>query len=159
MARVRFAEKRDILRLIYLLRQINRIHYEARRDIFKPNVKYDAAALEALLKDPEKPAFVYEDDAGVVRGYALCQIRVICGHPLLRDAVDLYVDDLCVDEAIRGTGAGRALFERLCAFAGEKGCRSVFLNVWSFNASARAFYEKMGMTEQRVYMEKPVAKP
>ena len=154
MAQIRRGEKRDILRLIYLLKQVNRIHFEARRDIFKLNTKYDTAALEKLLQDPETPVFVYEDDKGVVRGYAMCRVKVIRDHPLLQDAEDLYIDDLCVDEAVRGTGVGRALFERVCRFAGERGFRSVFLNVWAFNENARAFYEKMGMTEQRVYMEK-----
>lgn len=153
LPRVRRAEKRDILRLVYLLKQVNRIHFEARPDIYKSSVKYDAASLEAILRDEATPVFVCEDPSGVVRGYCFCQIRTVGGHPLLRDAKRLYIDDLCVDEAWRGRGLGEMLYRRAAGFAKDEGCDMVYLNVWSFNESARRFYEKMGMTEQRIYME------
>ena len=37
--------------------------------------------------------------------------------------------------------------------AKELDCDNIELNVWEFNESAMKFYEKMGMTTQRRFME------
>ena len=65
----------------------------------------------------------------------------------------LYIDDLCVDEATRGRGVGRSLFDHVLAYAREAGCHDVTLNVWELNPGARAFYERMGMRPLKTCME------
>jgi len=132
---------------------VNRVHVKGRPDLFRPNTKYDPAQLEAILKDPSKPVFVWCDEKGLVQGYAFCQIKEVKGHALLADHKELYLDDVCVEEKARGKGVGRTLFEACKAFAKEEGCHDLTLNVWEFNEGARAFYEKMGMRPQRTYME------
>ena len=71
----------------------------------------------------------------------------------MTDVKTLYIDDICVDEAARGMGVGRAIYERILAFARESGCYNVTLNVWSCNPGAMRFYEKLGLTPYRVGME------
>ena len=66
----------------------------------------------------------------------------------------VYIDDICVDEAARGLGVGRALYDHILAFAREKGAYNVTLNVWSCNPGAMAFYEKLGLVPYKVGMEK-----
>ena len=58
-----------------------------------------------------------------------------------------------MDEAARGQGVGRQLYEYIVAYAREKGCYNVTLNVWSCNPGAAAFYEKLGMKPYKVGME------
>ncbi len=59
---IRKATKEDIPRLMDLLYQVNRVHYQLRPDIFKPNTtKYSKQELEALLNEVKKPIFVYDD--------------------------------------------------------------------------------------------------
>ena len=65
----------------------------------------------------------------------------------------LYIDDICVDEAARGQGVGRMLFERIRDYARELGAYNVTLNVWSCNPGARAFYEKLGLVPYQTGME------
>ena len=56
--RVRFAEKKDIPSIMELLRQVNRVHYEGRPDLFRPETKYTEEELSGILEDPETPVFV-----------------------------------------------------------------------------------------------------
>ena len=65
----------------------------------------------------------------------------------------LYIDDICVDEAARGLGVGRAIYEHILGHARALGCYNVTLNVWSCNPGAMRFYEKLGMTPYKVGME------
>ena len=72
----------------------------------------------------------------------------------LTDIRTLYIDDLCVDEAVRGQGVGRALYERVEALARELGCHDIMLNVWECNPGAKAFYEALGLVPYQTGMEK-----
>ena len=70
------------------------------------------------------------------------------------DVKSLYIDDLCVDENIRGQHIGRQLYEYVLDYAKQSGCYNVTLNVWACNESARKFYEKCGLVPQKIGMEK-----
>ena len=55
----------------------------------------------------------------------------------------VYLQDLYVSEAARGTGAGRALIEGVYAKADEAGCPSVYWLTQDFNATARQLYDRI----------------
>ena len=66
---IRKAVKEDTKRIIALLHQVNMVHHVLRPDLFRPHTtKYNEQELEALLKDENKPIFVYDDST--VLGYA-----------------------------------------------------------------------------------------
>ncbi|MEX2518671.1 MAG: GNAT family N-acetyltransferase [Paracoccaceae bacterium] len=54
-----------------------------------------------------------------------------------------YLQDLYVDPALRGTGAGRALIEAVYAAADEAGCPSVYWMTQDFNETARKLYDRI----------------
>ena len=58
----------------------------------------------------------------------------------------LYLEDLYVRPAHRGSGIGRALLEHLGALAVERGCGRFEWSVLDWNENAIRFYEKMGAT-------------
>ena len=150
---IRFAESRDIPGMIELLKQVGQVHHVIRPDLFRAGAqKYDQAALEALLKDPKRPILIADMD-GAVAGYAFCILQVTENDPVLCDRKVLYIDDLCVDEQLRGRGIASALYERVLEFARELGCHAVTLNVWCGNDGAMKFYEKCGMKPQKIGME------
>ena len=149
---IRFAENKDIPAIIGLLRQVGQVHHNIRPDIFRSGAqKYDEAALAELLLDPRRPIFIAEE--GAVLGYCFCILEETVNHPVLEDERSLYIDDLCVDENCRGKHVGSALYDQVCRFARETGCQTVTLNVWHGNHSAMAFYEKLGLTPRKTYME------
>lgn len=149
---IRFAEKRDIPGLIRLLYQVGDVHHQIRPDIFRPGaIKYTEGELEAILADESRPIFVGTEE-GRVLGYCFCQLREYRGSTVLTDRKELYIDDLCVDETVRGQHMGRQLYEHTCAWAKEIGCNFLTLNVWCGNDSAMKFYEKCGMKPQKIGM-------
>ena len=154
MNRVRRAEIRDIDSILKLLVQVDMVHHNGRPDLFKgPATKYSAEELKAILADEGTPVFVCTDEEDKVLGHGFCIIQR-SGGQLMVEHTTLYIDDICVDEAARGRGVGKALYEHILAFAREKGCYNVTLNVWSCNPGAIAFYEKLGLVPYKVGMEK-----
>jgi ribosomal protein S18 acetylase RimI-like enzyme len=153
MNSVRRAEPRDIPAILDLLVQVDMVHHNGRPDLFRgPATKYNAEELASILADEETPVFVCTDEKDRVLGHGFC-IMQHAGSQLLEEHTTLYIDDICVDEAARGQGAGRALYEHILAFAREKGAYNVTLNVWTCNPGAMAFYEKLGLVPYRVGME------
>ena len=150
---IRLARIGEIPGIIDLLQQVGEVHHKIRPDLFRSGAqKYNEADLTDLLKDPARPIFAAVED-GRLLGYCFCIIEEVKDNPVLMDDKTLYIDDLCVDETIRGKHVGRALYEYTRAYAKEIGCRSVTLNVWCGNDSAMAFYEKRGMKPRKIYME------
>ena len=58
----------------------------------------------------------------------------------------LYLEDLYVQPAHRGSGLGKALLQHLGALAVERGCGRFEWSVLDWNEDAIRFYEKMGAT-------------
>jgi GNAT superfamily N-acetyltransferase len=88
---------------------------------------------------PAAEAVVAEVQGAVV-GFALFfhNFSTFVGKP------GLYLEDLYVQPAHRGTGIGRQLLQHLGALAVERGCGRFEWSVLDWNASAIRFYEKMG---------------
>lgn len=152
---IRGAQERDMEGINKLLRQVLMVHHNGRPDLFKADVKkYTDQELKELLRDDSKPIFVGVDEEERVMGYAFCQFIQHTDDHILTDIKSLYIDDLCVDEGLRGQHVGRRLYEYVLEYAKQSGCYNVTLNVWALNESARKFYEKCGLTPQKIGMEK-----
>lgn len=152
--KIRRACEIDMNGLNRLLCQVLAVHHNGRPDLFKGNVKkYTDDQLKAILADDSKPIFVAVDDTEYVLGYAFCVFQQHIGDNILTDVKTLYIDDLCVDENIRGQHIGSALYEHVLNFAKAQHCYNVTLNVWSLNEGAIKFYERCGMKPQKIGME------
>ena len=147
---IRLANTSDIPGIIALLQQVGQVHHDIRPDLFRDGAqKY---SLEDLLKDAARPIFVGVED-GRLLGYCFCILEQVKDNPVLRDVKSLYIDDLCVDETVRGKHIGKDLFDAVVAFAKENDCYNLTLNVWSCNLGALRFYEKCGLIPQKMGME------
>ena len=150
---VRNAKTKDIPRILDLLVQVNHVHAVGRPDLFEDGKrKYEEGDLKRILKDPDRPVFVCTKDDYVI-GYCMAEVVRSGKSRSSTPRVDLYIDDLCVDEKIRRSGAGTALYNYAKDFAAELGCYSMTLHVWDCNPGARAFYEKIGMRPYMTAME------
>ncbi len=155
---VRKAVTKDIPRILELLVQVNHVHAVARPDLFVDGKrKYEEADLKRILKDPDRPVFVCAKD-GLVIGYCMTELIRATGKSAT-PRIDLYIDDLCVDENIRRSGAGTALYNYTKDFAAQNGCYSMTLHVWDCNPEARRFYEKVGMKPYLTAMETIIDAP
>ncbi|SEQ31744.1 GNAT family N-acetyltransferase [Butyrivibrio sp. TB] len=151
---VRRAVGKDIPSLMELLKQVNKVHYDGRPDLFKLETKYSPDELSKIIADNDTPVFVCEGEGGKVLGHGFCVMQRPENTRLLTDILTLYIDDICVDESARGMHVGEAIYEHIIEYARSNGCYNVTLNVWSCNPGAMKFYEKMGLVPYKVGMEK-----
>jgi len=77
---------------------------------------------------------------GVIVGYAIFYTR----YSTFRARRRLWLEDLFVEPAARGTGAGRALLQDLARIAIARGCDRVDWDVLDWNALAIDFYRRQG---------------
>ena len=155
MNTIRKAIESDIKGIVNLLLQVDMIHHNARPDIFKgPAHKYTEDELKDLLKDDKTYVFVCVDDNENILGHAFCICKQIREHNILTDIKTLYIDDICVDDNMRGQHIGKSLYDYVVNFAKENGFYNITLNVWECNPGAIEFYKKMGLVPQKIGMEK-----
>lgn len=150
---IRRAIKKDIPKIGELLAQVCLVHHRGRPDLFRVGRKYNDAELELLLADETRPVLVSVDESDTVLGYCFCMYQQHDGSGALTDIKTLYIDDLCVDEMLRGKGIGKELYAAAVALARESGCYNLTLNVWSCNPTALRFYEAQGLLPQKIGME------
>ena len=150
---IRLAQIKDIPKIGDLLSQVDMVHHLGRPDIFKIGRKYSDAELKILLQDSNRPILVATDENDTVMGYCFCIFQQHTDNSVLTDIKTLYIDDLCVDENLRGKHIGKELYNAAVEFAKQNGCYNLTLNVWSCNESAMKFYESCGLIPQKIGME------
>ena len=151
---IRLAKEKDIEKILDLLSQVDLVHHNGRPDIFNIGTKYSKAELKDLLSDESRPILVCTDESDEVMGYCFCIFQQHKNNSVLTDIKTLYIDDLCVDEKLRGKHIGKELYEAALKLAKDSGCYNLTLNVWSCNPSAMRFYEAQGLVPQKICMEK-----
>ena len=151
---IRRAKEQDMDGINKLLLQVCLVHHKGRPDLFKYGAKkYTDDQLKAIIRDDSRPIFTAVSEDGNVLGYAFCVFQQLIGDNILTDIKTLYIDDLCVDETLRGKHIGSQLYNYVLSYAKKAGCYNVTLNVWSCNESAMKFYQACGLKPQKVGME------
>ena len=150
---VRLAKENELERVNELRRQVNDLHVKGRSDIFKPGFPKELSDhVYTIWSDPRQRIVVCERD-GVISGYAVLNHITRPETPFMTERDYLDIDEFCVDEAYRRTGVGTELMHFIRSYAEELGFSRIELNMWEFNADALAFYEEIGFTTYRRYME------
>lgn len=134
--KIRKATKQDIPEIAKLLYQVHDVHVEGRSDLFK------------------KGSRKYTDEENRTLGHIFCVLKNIEENDSLQKVKTLFIDDFCVDKNSRSGNIGKQLYDFVENYAKEIGCYNLTLDVYSFNERAIAFYEKCGLVNQKVVMEK-----
>lgn len=151
---IRRAKEQDMDGINNLLLQVCLVHHKGRPDLFKYGAKkYTDEELKSIIADDLRPIFVAVDEQENVSGYAFCVFQQHLNDNILTDIKTLYIDDLCVNETLRGQHIGKRLYEAVLDFARKKQCYNVTLNVWSLNEPAMKFYQSCGLKPQKIGME------
>jgi len=134
---LRPAAPHDLAPIVGLIRELAEFEHLAHLVVVTP----DSLHPQLFGPKPAAEAVVAEVDGQVV-GFALffTNFSTFLGRP------GLYLEDLYVQPAHRGTGLGRALLQHLGALAVERGCGRFEWSVLDWNENAIRFYEKMGAT-------------
>jgi GNAT superfamily N-acetyltransferase len=134
-ATVRRAEPRDVPDILRLIRHL--AVYERQPDA----VEASEASLHETLFAHDAQVFAHVAEAGdVIVGIAVWFLN----FSTWTGRSGLYLEDLVVDEAARGTGAGKALFRALALEAMSRDCARIDWAVLDWNESAMDFYKAIG---------------
>ncbi len=104
-------------------------------------VRFDEAVLAAKLFGVRPYAEVVIGElSGIPQGFALFfhNFSTFEGRP------GIYLEDLFVRPAARGSGLGKALLSHLAALAVERDCARLEWSVLDWNAPAIGFYQALG---------------
>ena len=134
-ATVRAARPEDLARVWELVLQL--AAYE-RMTHFVTGTREQLGKL--LFGDGETLAARVAEHAGRIVGYTLFYVR----YSSFRVRRRLWLEDLFVEPAARGTGAGLALMRDLASIALERGCDRVDWDVLDWNQLAIDFYHRQG---------------
>lgn len=135
MTTIRFATSADLPEIAALIREL------AEYEKLGHEVRFDPAVLAENLFGPRPYAEVLMAEVdGAVQGFALFfhNFSTFEGRP------GLYLEDLFVRPAARGSGIGKALLERLALLAVERGCARFEWWVLDWNEPAIGFYQSIG---------------
>ena len=134
--RVRGAEEADVGLIAGLVREL------AEFERLLHEVRLTEAALRDALFGARRYAEVAiaEDERGEPMGFALFfhTYSTFLGRP------GIYLEDLFVRPAHRGSGAGTALLRHLARLAAERGCGRLEWAVLHWNEAAIEFYRRLG---------------
>ncbi len=106
----------------------------------------------SIWNDKEKEIAVAEKD-GVICGFAVLHHINKPENPFMFERDFLDIDEFGVDEAFRRQGVATAMIDFIRKYAAEKGFHRIELNMWEFNKNALEFYEEVGFSTFRRYME------
>jgi GNAT superfamily N-acetyltransferase len=150
---VRFAEEQELDRVNELRRQVNDLHVAGKPDVFKPGFPEELREyIRVIWNDPDKQIVVAEME-GEICGFAVLNHIRKPETPYMYERDFLDIDEFCVDEAHRRAGVATEMIDFIRAYAAEQGFHRIELNMWEFNRDALLFYEAVGFSTYRRYME------
>ena len=133
-----------------LMQHLHDMHFEARPDLYiAVEHPYPLEEYEEKVTSEQFISLAAEEDGEII-GVCFVELRE---KSLMVELPVAVMNALCVDEAHQRKGIATKLFEEATKLARGAGAKRLDLMVWGFNDTARAFYEKIGMKEQRRILE------
>lgn len=148
---IRNASVADLEIIIELNALVQRQHADALPDLFKTSAEpqqtrnafrdllADSASLVLLAEDEQPAGYLWAQFQNRQDGWARFAARL------------LYVQHIVVAPHFRRRGIGSLLMNNAVEIAQREGIKRLELDVWSFNAEAKRFYEKHGF---KIFNEK-----
>ena len=106
----------------------------------------DRAALEAIVAQPGCRLLVARDAGRIIGTLTLTLYRIPTG-------LQARIDDVIVDDAVRGKGTGEALSKKAIELAREAGAKQISLTSRPSREAANRLYQRLGFqpVETNVY--------
>jgi diamine N-acetyltransferase len=145
---IRKAETADIPAIARLYWESDNFHFRHESWIYRETTESHRS--EEYLSgciDQADGLFIVADDEGPVAGFAYGYEESRGHFPFHRQRTFFCLENIVVEEGLRGRGIGRELLKAVIAHARLRGYSDVTLNVYSFNVGAIRLYEEFGFGE------------
>lgn len=130
--------------------QIHDLHAAWRPDIYYRSE--EPYPRDAFLEDIRNRLVYVALLGGTVVGYVVLAVMEKEGPGTVTKKL-MRLDSICVDEALRGQGIGKAMVMDVRALARAFGCRELILGVHPENDGAVSFYQKCGFRIRTINMD------
>lgn len=146
---IRRANIDDVYKIIYLVQEAYKMHYEVRKDVFKcKNKKEVSEELQFTFRNPLSVIFIAEEN-NIAVGYIIFR----CMYNVTNS---LWIDQFYIRKKYRNKGYGKSLINEVKEYAKNNNFERIELNCWTFNDNALDFYRYLGFKEQRIIFEMEV---
>ena len=150
---VRLATFEELPRVNEIRRYVNDVHVAGRPDTFRPGFSRELEQVLYRRFEAENWNILVAVLDGEIAGFASVEYLDRPESPYNRARKMYHVEEFGVDPAFHRRSAATALVEYMKRDAAQRGYPRIELDMWEFNQGALAFYENVGFTTYRRYME------
>lgn len=143
---IRKAKKEDFESFKQLNLEVQQIHYDIDKSIFKsPNdIKFDIEEFNKNINSQEYEIFLACNENNSIIGYILIEFVHLNESLLKNERKFVLIHQLVVLSNFRNTGIGKKLVNEVISHSKNLGYVRFEIDVWSDNHSAKIMYQKYG---------------
>lgn len=155
---IRTAGAPDLVRIVALNNQVQRLHAEAQPNDFRfpTNAEVVSDFFAALFNDDSQTLLLAITEGNVI-GYLWYQTQRRLPNPFTRSIGRFCIHHVVVDEQHRRLGIARRLFEQVEKDARSQGHAEITLDTWVFNTEAHDFFKAQGFQPSRYILRKTLS--
>ena len=150
---IRELRKEDYLDVFELEKQVHKIHYTNRPDLYNDVSDLFPKNYYESIIDSQNNISMGIEESGRIVAIVLSEIKETNNISIIKKRNYCYIDDIVVDLNCRRKGYAKRLFEELKNKLTEFDINDIELTVWPFNKEAIAFYESLGMSVKNIKYE------
>jgi ribosomal protein S18 acetylase RimI-like enzyme len=155
---IRYLMNSDRSEICKLSHQINRDHYLNEPEVFcKPVAEGEDWLFWKESHEKDGGFVLVAVSNSSVVGFVAAEVSEMPNLPFLNPIKHCRIATIVVSSKHQKNGIGSALYERVCEIDKEQGADRLTLEVFTFNLSAVAFYEKHGFKSTAMHMSKSLA--
>ena len=150
---IRSAKREELEAVNKIRKQVNDIHVNGRSDIFREDGWQFIELFIYSRFDEENSDVIVAAIEDEIVGFAVVQYITRSESPFGKARKYLHIEEFGVDEKFRRKGIATLIIDFAKKEAKKNGFIRLELDMWEFNDGALAFYESVGFTTFRRYME------
>lgn len=150
---VRFAKENDLEKINMIRKQVNDLHVAGRPDVFKAGFCTEMQEFVYKQFNSDTSDIIVAEYEGDIVGFATVNHIVKPSSPYSNERKIYQIQEFGVDENHHRKGIATMMMNFIKDDARNKGFSNVELDVWEFNKTALEFYETVGFSTYRRYLE------
>ena len=150
---VRYAKKEELERVNELRKQVSDVHYKGRPDMCRNEFTIEMQNVAYRLWESKDSDVIVAVRDNIICGFASVEYIDKPISPYMFPRRYYHILEFGVDKTYRRKKVATELFEFIREESTLKGFDRLELDVFTFNEGAVKFYESIGFSSYRIYME------
>ena len=151
--KIRKLKKEDYLDIFELEKQVHKLHYSKRPDLYNDvSDLFPREYYNSIIDNNNSITIGIEYNNKIV-AIIISEVKETSNISVIKKRRYCYIEDVVVDETHRRKGYAKILFNELREELKSLNISDIELTVWPFNKEAIAFYESIGMSAKNIKYE------